>query len=185
MESLAQAISNYLFSEKEGRAFAVLDGASIPGLLENLYHYQPEHVCLYRGELEPDMAEVAPYLVALEPNTQFTGWVLEQGWGKHWGVFVISPADLRALRQHFRTFLIVHNSGGQPLYFRYYDPRVLRVYLPTCNVQELATVFGPVVSYLVEDADPNTLLCFRTVSGALRQEKIPLALGSVKPVGVR
>jgi hypothetical protein len=32
------------------------------------------------------------------------------------------------------------------LLFRYYDPRVLRVYLPSCRPSELETVFGPVVS---------------------------------------
>ena len=79
------------------------------------------------------------------------------------------------MRRHFRTYLIVHNSEAQPLYFRYYDPRVLRVYLPACNPQELATIFGPVSSYLLEAEQPNTLLRFRSASGSLVQHKIELA----------
>ena len=44
-------------------------------------------MCLYRGELQPDMAEVAPYLVKLDRDAPFTDWVLDRGWGNHWGVF--------------------------------------------------------------------------------------------------
>jgi len=161
--------------DKGAQVFAVLDGASVPDLRMTLYRHQPEHFCLYRGELAPDMAEVAPYLVRLEPESEFTNWVIDRGWGQHWGIFAISDADIRALRRHFRGFLTVHDSNAKPLLFRYYDPRVLRVYVPTCNAEELATVFGPVMHYILEDENPNMALRFRTASGALRQEKLQLA----------
>ena len=66
---------------------------------------------------------------------------------------------------------MTHDSEGKKLYFRYYDPRVLREYLPTCNEEELAAFFGPVVSYMMEDKDPMTLLDFRFVSGGLKQHQ--------------
>jgi hypothetical protein len=45
--------------------------------------------------------------------------------------------------------------------FRFYDPRVLRIFLPTCNAQEVFQFFGPVVnSYLAENDDANILLQF-------------------------
>ena len=143
-DALRNALYPRLFSQDEGvTTFALLDGASAPGLLDHLYGSpRPEFTCLYRGELKPDMAEVAPYLVRLKPDTPFTDWLLAEGWGKHWGIFLTSQADLAALRKHFRTFTIVKDPDGKMLYFRYYDPRVLRVYLPTCNAQEIATVFG-------------------------------------------
>lgn len=174
MKDIVQSVSQILFADREANAFAVLDGASVPGLLENFYRYELDYVCLYRGDLEPDMAEVAPYLVRLEPDSEFTDWVIGQGWGKHWGIFALSDADIQAMRRHFRRFLIVHDSHGKPLLFRYYDPRVLRVYLPTCNTEEMVTIFGPVVSYILEDKNPTTVLHFRTASGALRQEKLQL-----------
>ena len=37
------------------------------------------------------------------------------------------------LRHHLKGFLRVRGESGQKMMFRYYDPRVLRVYLPTCN----------------------------------------------------
>lgn len=170
MGDLVQSISEYLFSEEETNVFAVLDGAAVPDLLAHFDRYEPEYVCLYRGELEPDMEEVAPYLARVEPGSEFAEWLIEQGWGKHWGVYVVSPEDLKAMRRHFRTFLIVHDSEGKPLYFRYYDPRVLRVYLPTCNAEELAVVFGPVASYILEGEDPKQALRFKNASGSLQKE---------------
>jgi hypothetical protein len=174
-EKIIEALTRCLFADEELKVYAVLDGAAVPDLLAHLYQHEPDSVCLYRGELKPDMAEVAPYLVQLAPDAEFTFWVLEQGWGQHWGIFAQSYADLRALRRHFRTFLMVYDGAGKPLYFRYYDPRVLRVYLPTCNAEELAAVFGPIESYLLEDEQPTTALRFRNAAGELKQEKQPLA----------
>ena len=165
-----------LFSEYGADVYAVLDGASVPELPQLLWDYAPEHVCLYSGDLEPDMAEVAPYLVKLDDASRFTVWTLEQGWGNHWGVFVIAPADvsLGEMRRHFRKFLMVRDADGKPLYFRYYDPRVLRDFLPTCEAQELESVFGPVRSFVVEGADPSALLRFSREDGTLRTESVPL-----------
>src|SRR5215471_19605998 len=173
-ENVVQAVSQYLFAEPGATVFAIVDGASALGLLASLYRYQPDYVCLYRGELQPDMAEVAPYLVRLEPTAEYTAWVIEHGWGNHWGIFAVSHADMREMRQHFRRFLIVHDSSGKPLLFRYYDPRVLRVYLPTCNAEELATVFGPVTYYLLEENDQGNALRFSIESGSLQQERLRL-----------
>ena len=55
-------------------------------------------------------------------------------------------------------FLRVRSEADQKLIFRYYDPRVLRAYLPTCNAVELRTVFGPVRRYLIEAEDPAEII---------------------------
>ena len=176
-ELLKKALSTYLFPGKEAlNTYAILDGASVPDLMDHLYDgVRPEFVCLYRGELEPDMAEVAPYLIRLKPEEPFTRWLLSEGWGKHWGIFALSKADLVAMRKHFRTFLMVKDPAGKQLYFRYYDPRVLRVYLPTCNVSEAATVFGQVARYVLEGDDNGTALRFSRVEGMPHLEKSHLA----------
>lgn len=163
----APALQGHLFADADLKTYAVLDGASIPGLLNQLSEKQPEHACLYRGEIPPDLAECAPYLVRLDPQADFTQWVLENGWGKHWGVFAVTSADLHTVRKHFRTFLVVKSPEGKRLYFRYYDPRVLRVYLPTCNPDESKAVFGPVLSYFCEESKPQKILRFRREDGAV------------------
>lgn len=155
--------------------YAVLDGASVPGLLAKLAELSPEHCCLFRGELEPDLAEAAPYLVTLLPEHAFTDWLFRNGWAKHWGVFAQSHADFRAMRKHFRTFFIVSGVNGKPAFFRYYDPRVLRVYLPSCTPDELDTVFGPIIHYLVESETGDAVLRFHAANGALIRESLALA----------
>ena len=169
-------LQTLLFPDDGAHTYAVLDGASCEGLLGKLAEFRPEHVCLYAGELAPDMREVAPYLVLLTEGQPFAEWLLAEGVGKHWGIFARSPAELQAMRKHFRTFLQVKSPEGRTLYFRYYDPRVLRLYLPTCNAQELQTVFGPASSYLTEDGEVNMVTCWEQEEGSLTSKSV--ALGS-------
>lgn len=166
-----EAVRNHLFEDDSLQVYCILDGASVHDLLSHLYIGEREFECLYRGELQPDMAEVAPYLVRLPEKSEFTQWVLDQGWGQHWGVFVVSGQSLAVLRRHFRKFLMVHDSNAKPLYFRFYDPRVLRVYLPTCNAGELNSFFGPVEKYVMEDEDGKAMLSFQNSSGVLKQTR--------------
>lgn len=171
MRTVESVLAEELFGFESENIFAVLDGASVPGLLERLASDQPAHECLYRGELEPDMREVAPYLVALEKESEFTKWVFERGWTKHWGVLAETGADLRAMRLHLRRFLTVHDEAGKPMLFRYYDPRVLRVYLPTCNKAELEEFFGPIKRFVLE-GESGEPLSLEIANGALKKRTL-------------
>jgi hypothetical protein len=141
--------------------FAVLDGARDERIAPAVQKAGLEHACLYRGELAQTLSDVAPYLVALEPRHEFTRWLLTHGWGQSWGIFAVSQAPLADLRRHFRKFLMVYDETGKPLYFRFYDPRVLRIFLPTCDADQLQSLFGPILRYVTEDEDGTGLLIFR------------------------
>lgn len=158
---LVKALYQQLFGDGAMPVYAVLDGASVPNLLHSLEQFEPDQICLYRGELGSELAEAAPYLVRLEPESAFTERVLREGWGRHWGIFVLAKADMRTLRRHFRSFLMVYDPDGRPLYFRYYDPRVLRIYLPTCNAEDGRLVFGPVSRYIMEGESPAEIIGFQ------------------------
>jgi hypothetical protein len=168
-------LRDLLFRDPREQVCAVLDGASVPDLPAALLQHDPRHVCLYRGELAPDLAECAPYLVRLEPDAAFTSWILEDGWGEHWGIFALAPQSVpfRELRKHFRTFLMVYDADGQPLYFRFYDPRVLQAYLPTCSEEDARTIFGPVSAYLVETDQGKAALRFAAGSAPPAAETFP------------
>ncbi len=160
--------------EPEFKVFAILDGARDERIYPRVVESGLAHCCLYRGELEPDLAAAAPYLVQLEPDAAFTSWMIAQGWGDSWGVFAKAPVTMPELRRHLRRFLMVYDPDGKPLYFRYYDPRVLRVYLPTCNADELRIIFGPVMRYCFEAEDPNRLLELRFLRGKLETRELAL-----------
>ncbi len=166
-------LTRHLFADPGARVYAVLDGAAIPDLPQALREHRMDAVCLYRGELIPELARVAPYQVILERESPFTAWLLQQGWGRHWGIFALSPAEWRPMREHLCSLVMAYDPDYQPLYFRYYDPRVLRVYLPTCDADELRTLFGPISRLLCEDEEGG-LLKFWVAGGQLRNERIEL-----------
>ena len=70
--------------------------------------------------------------------------------GRNGGVLLQSAATLDDLSAHLRKIFVVRDEQEQEYFFRYYDPRVLRVYLPTCTGAELDEFFGPVQRWLVE-----------------------------------
>jgi len=168
------SLAAVLFGKADASLFAVLDGASAPDLVKNLYAHEPEYCCLYRGELPPDVATVAPYLVRLESGNECTDLVLGEGWGAHWGIFLSSTANLRALRDHFREFHAVELPDQRTVLFRYYDPRVLRSFLPACNAAELAAFFGPIQSFVAEGETAESGIRFTFAASALKPEPFQL-----------
>ncbi|MGZ5445231.1 MAG: DUF4123 domain-containing protein [Thermoanaerobaculia bacterium] len=171
----AQALLDLLCPSDPGshasRAYAILDAARNDEIHPALLDADCPTLSLYRGDAAERMAEVAPYLVALERGSRFTRWLLERGWGDSWAVFVVCPAAAEPLRNHFRRLLMVQLPGGRAVYFRFYDPRVLRVYLPTCTPDELKTIFGPVECYVAEGEDPDEALAFRLDRDGLVQSR--------------
>jgi hypothetical protein len=152
-EKKTDALRQHLFGEMYTNVCAVLDGAAIPDLLRMIEEHQPLHVCLLRGvDGHPELAETAPYLVRLEAGAPFTEWVLTGSVGKHWGIFAIAPetTSFIDLRKHFREMLRANLPDGEPVSFRYYDPRVCNTFLPTGAKIQLREFFGPVTQYLAE-----------------------------------
>jgi len=149
-----------------------LDAARDEVIYGKLVTSDIEKACLYQGKQAIELADVAPHLVRLWQGDSFTKWLLNNGWGNSWGIFLESSATLNELRQHFRKFTIVQDEEGTPLYFRYYDPRVLRNYLPTCNKDELQILFGPVSHYYVEGEDSNSMINYSFDEGRLTQNVV-------------
>ena len=169
----SDALHRVLFGGNDHLLYAVLDGASISNLPLLLAQHDIVNICLFRGELDPELAQTAPYLVELPAESPFTKLLFTKGIGNHWGILVHSKDDFRTLRMHFRKFLSVWGPDGKPLYFRYYDPRVLRTYLPTCNADELRILFGPVTAYFAE-GEASDLLRFGFSGAALAQQQLTL-----------
>lgn len=173
-EAAIARVRELLFEHPDESTYAVLDGARLPGLVERLRATPEENACLYRGELEPDLRAHAPYLVKLRARGPLTDWLLNEQWGRSAGIFAVSPVGLEALRRHFRGFLRVRDHTGRVLYFRWYDPRVLRVYLPTCNAEEIKTVYGPISRFVCEAEAERQALLFPRHRLKVRPEAVVL-----------
>jgi hypothetical protein len=59
--------------------------------------------------------------------------------------------------------------------FRYYDPRVLRAFLPTCTLEEANTFFGPVDAFVAEGHAGESLLRFRVTPDGVETETDAIA----------
>ena len=154
--------------------WAILDCARDERIYPALRNSQLDYLCLFSGRLHHEVVAAAPHLIEVSPTFRFTPRLIEMGWGQSWGVF-LRTKDPSNLRSHLRGFLRVTDESGRFLLFRYYDPRVLRVYLPTCRTDELRTVFGPISSYLVEDVDGKGLIEFEFDGHRLFERRITLA----------
>jgi hypothetical protein len=140
------------------RLYAILDGARDQQIVPRIRASGVDALCLFDGELDPALAAAAPYLIALEPAEPFIRMLLAKGWDNAWGILLTSAAPLGALRRHFRRYLKVVDEDGRQLMFRYYDPRVLQVFLPTCTAAELEFMFGPVRGFLLKSGGQGAYL---------------------------
>jgi hypothetical protein len=155
--------------------YLLLDGARLEHRLGLGQELNDHNRSLYRGELDPDIEAAGPYLFTFPHNDEFKSWYTNDSAGDHWGVMVMALHSFEELYKHFRRFLMVETEDGKKLYFRFYDPRVLRTFLPTCDTAQLSDFFGPVKYFFAEDEDPQTLLRFSLQNRQLTTERLEKA----------
>jgi hypothetical protein len=140
--------------------FMIIDaahGVDIPALARG---EQGPCQSLYSGPSGDMLADVAPYLLSVQPRGQRLRWLSEH-WGRSAGVLLRTPADHAAVREHLRQWLMVTRPQDLQKYlFRFYDPRVLREFLPACSSTEAARFFGPVAAMYCEGPEADELLTF-------------------------
>lgn len=153
--------------------FWVFDSASDPSALTEFQQQANEHLCLFRGHEEDYLKNVAPFLFDFDWKSKFTTRLISKNWGMSNTVGINSNDGFSYIFKHLRKFLMVKTEDGQQLYFRFYDPRVLRIFLPTCDASQLKEFFGPVEEFICEDEDPAFALIFSLDKGNLVTERMP------------
>lgn len=140
--------------------YAVLDGAVSPAVLDLLNQSGAYYQSLYEGEQSADVARYGPYLAQMDPGRPFLPFLVKAAWGMFWGIFLASDQSFEDTRKHLRRFLIVDNGSGNKVLFRFYDPRVLRVFLPSCEPAQRKEFFGPVRRFFAETEPDPSLTAF-------------------------
>lgn len=179
-DTLMSALWRDVERDKLLRVFSLQDAAASHRIHPNIVLSLTDNVCLYDGRIPKNLTEAAPHLVRLSASAAYTRWFLEEGWGNHWGLFFQSQANLMTLRDHFRRLLLVKDEAGRILSFRFYDPRVMRAYLPTCESNELRMVFGPVARFFVETENGSELFLFELEQGKLKTLRVPVNISTQK-----
>ncbi|BDC52152.1 hypothetical protein F183_A44670 [Bryobacterales bacterium F-183] len=155
--------------------WAILDGARSPKAYRYAMSSGMQRECLFAGALPPALEQAAPYLVQLDLDDTMSRRIINEGFGESWGIFLKADLSIRTVRRHLRTILRVHDPKGRYALFRYWDPRVLRAYLPTCMPNELKDFFGPIEAFWAEDdIFEERVFRFERQSAKLIQTTIPV-----------
>jgi hypothetical protein len=154
--------------------YLLLDGAIMESSIAQVKELNPKHESLYREKGDAYLANVGPYLFLSNHFKEFKAFFTEKGWGNSWGVMLKTNEPFPTIHTHFRKFLMVKTEDGEELYFRFYDPRVLRIFLPTCDASQLKEFFGPVEHFICEDEDPAFGLIFSLRNGQLETQRVPV-----------
>lgn len=121
--------------------YAIIDAASEPDVFSLLDEYNPPVCCLYSEPLQPEIAELAPYLVEVTDDVR--KWLDARQ--TPWGIYVCATVNMRELRHHLRKFtMVIIPDQEKPVFWRFYDPRNIREILETFDGWRLHTFLGPV-----------------------------------------
>ena len=166
--NVAQNRAMDVLATQTGAPFAILDAARDAKIMSFLESQAGQSQSLYEGEQAQRYARVAPYLVSL--TAAASEQLILLGWQRSWGVFFHSLAARDEARRQLRHFLVAETPDGQRKLFRFYDPRVLRVYLATCEPSERADFFGSILSFVMEDEQPGRWVCFQRGARQLKTD---------------
>ena len=163
------ALMHIVFNNDQHHVYAVLDGCKIAQLPKRLQSSGCTHSCLFSGALDPSLELAAPWLVELPAKSPFTSSLLQESWNQHGGILLQTAAevDLYSVRHHLRRFLRVTGPGGQPMLFRFYDPRAFRIAIPQLRRADYLAFFAPLLGVFTEADDPSSVLHF-TADGPMQ-----------------
>jgi len=152
--------------------YVVLDGARSPSVQAWALSDGAPAWCLYREPIAKELQAVAPYLRRVGRGHAETDNFFQEAWGAAWGVLFSCPAPSKELRRHMRRFLRARTEEGSVLVFRWFDPRVLREFLPTLTRTELKRFFGPITAFAVEADTDGSFHIFRSTEAGLSHKLI-------------
>jgi len=172
--SLAAALRSHLDLQPGERLYGIVDACQDKDLaFEARDRFKVPIRMLFQGNAAQYMDEVAPYLIPIDPASDYLeSWA--QRWGKNVGILLTTQADPVKLLRHLREIFVVQDESGQNYFFRFYDPRVLRVFLPTCTPQEAVQFFGPIRRFDCEAESSDELLEFSFGEGRVHQKVVAL-----------
>ena len=150
--------------------YVLIDCAGIDGGESRIPHDAfTELECLFTGDLAIELANVGPYLGRLKSYEPEVKAAVEDMLNGQVAMLVTlqdamdeqAEITFSQLHRHFRKFNVVYDPSGKPLFFRYYDPRVLLDVMSVLEPEQLNAFFGPVDALVLIDRESQVKRCFR------------------------
>lgn len=148
--------------------YALIDAAQDQAILPLLQSCSAPRDCLFEGVHAQTLPAYAAHLVQLTGNDPLLETLVQRGWGRNWGVYLTSAEPFAAVLTHLRQRCWVRDPGGARLYFRYFDPRVMRTAFAAMGESELAAFLGPVSTFLVEAEVADGMRCWHSQDQGVR-----------------
>lgn len=180
VSTIVTALRENLRTTAGQRLYGVVDAAQCVDLAyEAKVLFGKEIRSLFLTEVQTPLWDVAPYLVPIDPDSGYLeNWA--RRWGSNAGILLVSAADEDALCAHLRSIFVVADEEGQEYFFRFYDPRVLRAFLPTCSEDQMDELFGSIETFVVECAEGDGMFRFRRVAEKFVGKRVSLRAGDAK-----
>lgn len=156
----------------DGNLYGVFDAARDERVRWLLQESVDEHQNLYEGTEGRALDDVAPYLVRFSSDSDLVDRLLHVGWGESWGFFFRSEEHPKEVRRHLRRFLMVKNEESlERMYFRFYDPRVLREFLGVATPRQFQELLAAYQRTVIEGEDGQPIVIDKGASdGATTNE---------------
>jgi len=156
-ESRMRQLRAMLGLERGARPFALLDGAQSLELAVRLRRIGCRIFTLFEGPLAAEEGAAGPLLVAFPSDRSKALALCLAEIGGNKGILLSTYAELQDLVDHLREIFVVSDEEDREYFFRFYDPRVLRAFVPSCSPEERKQFFGPIRAIAAEDDERSAL----------------------------
>jgi hypothetical protein len=197
-QSIIETIKSLVGTDERNKVYAILDAARKKEIYhifdqdkhrDDAYLFEQIHRekwfpelpwfneysrCIYplNRKIPEILLKATPYLARVNLDSFFCRWLFRECWGDNCGIFFISQASEDRLFHHFKKLLLARSESGESLYFRYYDPRVFRSFIPSCSSNQLNVFFGPAERFIVEQDDGDLINLYINDNGRLQRNSI-------------
>ena len=134
-----------LTGKNGARLYAVVDAAAHEALFQFLAGGNPAWYSLFQGTPNAHLLAVGPVLICCSEDLAALQWLTSDERRGKGLVFIVSEAPVDQLVGHMQSLLRAVTGDDRELFFRWYDPQVLPVYLSSCDQEALWRFFGPAV----------------------------------------
>lgn len=174
------ALQPYLFDHPSGidnpvSTYALLDAAKVPNLREMIESSGLENRCIFSGHTFDELADVAPWLVRLEPGHLFVRRLFEKGdapwelWNRDAGIFLRSSLSIDDLRRHLKKFTKASDGSGQNYFVRFWEPSWTLPLLNTMAAEQAHKFLAPLHSVCCHTGTEAILLAGGAHTAEYRQ----------------
>ncbi|MCD4732573.1 MAG: DUF4123 domain-containing protein [Bacteroidales bacterium] len=163
-ESKQVSVTEFLLEraeKEECHLFGIVDSARNDEVFRYLVTGDVQYKSLFEDTMDVQSYGVSGFLVECKKESPLFRWMTTEAWGDSCCIYFTSKSSFDDLFSHFRKFNRVYLEGDDVVLFRFYDPRVLQTYLPTCNRVEIETFFGEVNSFFTESDKQEVIHVFK------------------------